>query len=132
MQYPKYLYHKSNPSNRHSILKNGLKPSVGLSYKMHYDENDNLTPYVFLYDHDTIKNGEYDTTYNDDIYRIKTSLLDKEKLNKDIDISMEGCFVYSELIHPNEVELVYRGNGLDLLDISEEEKDKHSWIYLAK
>ena len=28
----------------------------------------------------------------------------------------------SELIHPNEVELVYRGNGLDLLDISEEEK----------
>ena len=99
---------------------------------MHYDENDNLTPYVFLYDHDTIKNGEYDTTYNDDIYRIKTSLLDKEKLNKDIDISMEGCFVYSELIHPNEVELVYRGNGLDLLDISEEEKKKHSWIYLAK
>lgn len=64
--------------------------------------------------------------------RIKENLIDKEKLNKDIDISMEGCFVYSELIHPNEVELVYRGNGLDLLDISEEEKDKHSWIYLAK
>ncbi len=112
------LYHKSPSSCRKSILKNGLIPNVGDSYKAHWDYGDDLTPYVFLYDHNTIKNGEYDSTYDDDIYSIDTKQLDLKHLKKDPDSGMRGCFVYDSIIPASAIKLVYKGSKKDSGDLS--------------
>ena len=112
------LYHKSPSSCRKSILKNGLIPSVGDSYKAHWDHRDDLTPYVFLYDHNTIKDGEYDSTYDDDIYSIDTKQLDLKHLKKDPDSGMRGCFVYDSIIPASAIKLVYKGSKKDSGDLS--------------
>jgi len=121
---PKLLYHKSSINNRKSILKNGLIPSVGDSYKAHWDDRDDLVPYVFLYDHNTINDGEYDSTYDDDIYSIDTSKLDIEHLSNDIDSYMHGCFVYDKKIPPKAIHLIYKGSTEDSKNLS-----SHSYIY---
>jgi hypothetical protein len=69
----KKLYHKSNPIFRKSILRNGLIPKVGECYSLYWEgkTDKELTPYIFMYDHETIEDGEYDSTYDDDIYAIE-------------------------------------------------------------
>ena len=118
------LYHKAPVSCRKSILRNGLTPSVGDSYKAHWDDMDDLTPYVFLYDHNTINGGEYDSTYDDDIYVIDVSQLDLKYLDKDPDRYMRGCYVYSMKIPPSAIKLVYKGSKKDSGDLT-----KHFHIY---
>lgn len=103
---PKYLFHKSPISNRVSIKRYGLLPFVGPSYLCHYNFKNNLKPLVFLYDRNII---EYDTTYDDDIYRIDTEKLDKRRFAKDPDRSMVGCFVYSAMIPNTCYEIIYKG-----------------------
>lgn len=120
---PVYLYHKSPRAFRKSILANGLLPKVGDSYQCHYASEENLQPLIFLYDHNTIDGGEYDSTYDDDIYRINTSYLDKELLNDD-PAGMNGCFTYPEPIPSEALTLVYEGSDEDSDDLS-----RHSYIY---
>lgn len=120
------LYHKSPISCRMSILKKGLLPSVGDSYKAHWDDKEDLTPYIFLYDHNTINGGEYDSTYDDDIYAIDVSQLDKEHLFNDPDGSMNGCFAYDIPIPTSAIKLVYKGTEGDS---DERLMAKHSHIY---
>ena len=120
---PAYLYHKSPRAFRKSILANGLLPKVGDSYQCYYDMEENLQPLIFLYDHNTIDGGEYDSTYDDDIYRIDTSYLDKELLNDD-PAGMNGCFTYPEPIPSEALTLVYEGSDEDSDDLS-----RHSYIY---
>ena len=126
--YPNRLYHKSPISCRKSILKKGLLPLVGDSYKTHWENenNDNLVPYIFLYDHNAIPNGEYDSTYDDDIYMIDVSQLDKEHLSKDIDSSMIGCYVYDIPIPRQAISLIYKGSNKDS---DESLMSRHSFIY---
>ena len=107
------LYHKSPISCRKSILKKGLIPSVGSSYKAHWDDRDDLTPYIFLYDHNLIKNGEYDSTYDDDVYAIDVSQLDKKHISNDMDKTMKGCFTYDIPIPPSAIKLIYKGSKKD-------------------
>ena len=108
---PTKLYHKSNPINRKYILKEGLIPSIGSSYKCHYNEDEDLMPLVFLYDRNI---AEYNTTYDDDIYEIQTKYLDKNKLMKDPDdymYDMQGCYTYTENIPSLYLKLIYKGTG---------------------
>ena len=125
-RHSRVLYHKSPISCRMSILKKGLLPSVGDSYKAHWDDKEDLTPYIFLYDHNTINGGEYDSTYDDDIYAIDVSQLDKEHLFNDPDGSMNGCFVYDIPIPTSAIKLVYKGTEGDS---DERLMAKHSHIY---
>lgn len=120
----KYLYHKSGYFNRKSILKNGLIPQVGPSYQAHWDDAENLKPYIFLYDHNKVPDGEYDSTYDDDIYSVDLSQLDKSHLFRDPDSSMKGCWVYDKIISPSAIKLVYKGSKKDSGDLS-----LHSQIY---
>lgn len=120
------LYHKSPVSCRELILKNGLVPSVGDSYRAHWDDREDLTPYVFLYDHDTIRGGEYDSTYDDDIYAVDASQLDNKHLFNDPDESMAGCYAYDMPIPTSAIKLVYMGSENDSDDKS---IAKHSHIY---
>lgn len=118
------LYHKSGYFNRKSILKNGLIPQVGPSYQAHWDDAEDLKPYIFLYDHNKVPDGEYDSTYDDDIYAIDVKQLDKSSLSKDPDRDMKGCYVYSAPIPPSAIKLVYKGSKKDSGDLS-----LHSNIY---
>ena len=117
-----FLYHKANVTARKSILKNGLVPLVGDSYKAHWDDQENLKPYVFLYDYNMF--GEYDSTYDDDIYAVDIKQLDKKHLYKDPDEYMKGCFAYDLPIPPTAIKLVYKGSKKDSGDLSQ-----HSYIY---
>lgn len=119
-----FLYHKAPVSVRKSIMKNGLVPSVGDSYRLHWEGEEGLVPYVFLYSHEEIKGGEYDSTYDDDIYAIDVSKLDMDYLDKDPDEYMTGCYAYRKIIPPSAIKLVYKGSKKDSGDLS-----KHKSIY---
>lgn len=123
-KFPRLLYHKAPIAFRQSIMKNGLIPSVGVSYKAHWDDRKDLKPYVFLYDHNTIDNGEYDSTYDDDIYAVDVSQLDKKHIFRDPDKSMKGCLVYDIPIPTSAIKIVYKGSKKDSNDLS-----VHSHIY---
>ena len=120
----RYLYHKSPIAFRKSILSTGLKPSVGDSYKCHYDDRDGLTPYVFLYDHNTVDGGEYDSTYDDDIYQVDCSYLDQDCIGPDPEKALRGCYTYSKPIPKEAIKLIYKGSTKDSDDLS-----KHAHIY---
>ena len=107
---PHYLFHKSAISNRTSIICNGLLPKIGISYFCHWDCRPGLKPLIFLYDRNVL---EYDTTYDDDIYRIDVSKLDKREITEDPDKCMKGCYVYNKSIPPAYCEIIYKGSGLD-------------------
>lgn len=107
-QMPKVLYHVSNPKFRENIMKQGLLPMVGDSYRAHYDDNENLRPVIFL------KNtNDYDSTYDDDRWAIDTSELDSSCLLDDFDNHMaeQGCYVYTKPISPHSLHLIYKGSG---------------------
>lgn len=109
---PNKVYHKAPPTLRENILKEGLKPQVGPSYSAHWEEKEEeLIPVIFAYDKDK---KEYDSTYDDDIYEIDTSKLDKESWNKDKDEYMYNTFgsiVYNKEIPKDAIKLIYRGTG---------------------
>jgi len=123
-KFPRLLYHKAPIAARQSIMKNGLIPSVGDSYKAHWDDREDLKPYIFLYDHNTVNNGEYDSTYDDDIYAVDVSQLDKKHIFRDPDKSMKGCLAYDIPIPISAIKMVYKGSKRDSSDLS-----VHSNIY---
>lgn len=120
----KSLYHKSAITFRKSILKDGLKPMVGDSYKAHWDDRTDLKPYIFLYDYNEC--GEYDSTYDDDIYAIDVRQLDVSHLIPDPDNYMKGCWVYDLPIPSSAIKLVYKGSNKDS---DETVMAKHANIY---
>ena len=109
---PKYLFHKSSFSIRNKILNEGLKATIGASTDIHSGHK-NLQPGVFLFD---ANKQVYDSTYDDDIWVIDTSKLDKTKFIKDYDEFMYktfGSVVYTEDISKTKIELIYKGSKKD-------------------
>lgn len=108
---PRFMYHKAPPYLRKTISKEGLKAQVGGSYSCHWDgSNKQLVPGVFLYDKSI---GEYDTTYDDDIYEVNTQMLVRNKFDKDPDDYMYeayGSVIYTDNIPPNLLRLVKKGH----------------------
>lgn len=101
---PSILYHKSNPINRNNILTEGLIPKIGYSYEAHYEDFD-VKPAVFL-----SETKDYDTTYDDDLFEIESS---NYSFIKDPDV--KNGYVCFEKINPNNIKLIYKGTGDDLL-----------------
>ena len=99
------LYHVSNPKNRDSILKNGLQPKIGPSYKSHYEEKI-MGPVVFV----SISN-RYDSTYDDDRYLIELSEKEFEKLNFEIDHEVEDALFTTKPINPEFLKIIHYGSG---------------------
>ena len=100
------FYHVSNPANRDSILKNGLIPKVGDSYRAHYENKGTLEPRVFM-----CTSNSYDSTYDDDRYKMVLS--DKEmdmlELKKDPDVK-DGYFTHKPIKNSCLI-LIYKGTG---------------------
>lgn len=115
MDIPQYLYHKSNPKFREKILSEGLKPQKGDSYTLWFEDHfekskDEIEPLIFLYDASI---REYDSTYDDDIYKIDTSKISKVLLEQDPTLS-DYCYTYPITIKPEAFELIYKGSGNSL------------------
>lgn len=106
--YPKLIYHKSIPTLRDKIEKNGLIPQKGDSYNT-YSPEDYEIPAIFGY-LDNINN--YDSTYDDDIWQIDTKGLDVEWFeDKETSLS-KGVMTY-EKIPRKFIKLIYKGTGKD-------------------
>ena len=67
-----------------------------------------LKPLIFLYDKNVL---EYDTTNDDDIYKIDIQKLDKRRISRDPDKDMKGCYCYSLQIATCYFTLVDEGTG---------------------
>lgn len=107
----KFLYHRANPSFRKSIMKEGLIPQVGESYEALYDGSDKeLQPLVFLYDGEKDKE-HYDSTYDDDCWKIDVRFLKKSLLKVDEGVYGLHCYTYPETIPPKALSLIYKGSG---------------------
>ncbi len=92
------LYHISNPTNRDSILINGLIPQIGDSQRCNID-NPQPRIYMCLHNH-------YDSTYDDDRWLIKVTDL---TLTDDPDV--KGGVYTTEPVQPNNLILLHKGTG---------------------
>lgn len=75
-----YLVHVSNPYNRVSILLNGLQPSIGDSFRLHWEDNDylegrTLPNLIFARQRVHLNDVQYMFSYDDDVW-----LIDKTKI----------------------------------------------------
>jgi hypothetical protein len=103
---PTIVYHHSNPIFRDSIALQGLLPMKGDSYTCHSPSEDE-PPAIF-----GCTNQDYDSTYDDDIYRIDTSLCNNTWY-KDNAVYGGDCVVTYEAIPLDAIELIYKGTGKD-------------------
>ena len=104
------MLHKAPKDVRKMIMSDGLKAQVGASYQGHW-EGKALVPSVFLYSPDK---EEYDTTYDDDVWAVDTSRLDKTRFQTDPDEYMYktyGSVIYTDNIPPSCLKLVKKGTG---------------------
>lgn len=109
-----FVYHSSNPINRKSISEKGLLPKKGEQRLS--DPNFKYGKAIFATNSKNKRNW-FDSTYDDDVFRIDTS-----KINN---IWYEDKNMYSEFqnlhiltfepIPPEAIELIYKGSGNDKL-----------------
>ena len=103
----RYVYHTSNPIYRESIAREGLVPkgrseswlsTTRIEGKVIFAVNSNEEDYI------------WNSTYDDDIYRIDTSSLDN-KWYQDPNFSDGIHMVTREAIPKQALELIHRGTG---------------------
>lgn len=107
----RYVYHTSNPIYREKIAREGLTPKgrsetwlsdTAISGKVIFAVNTNKADYV------------WDSTYDDDIYRIDTGSLGN-KWYHDPNFSSDGIHMITfEAIPKDALELTYKGSGNSL------------------
>lgn len=121
------LYHTSNPIFREKIAKEGLTPQVGDSYYLHYSEYrpDDIRPCIFL------SKEPYDSTYDDDIYEVNLSSLDKEQLESDPEF--KDGYRYFKSISTEDIKLIYKGEcTMKCEDLKEAHRDDKEVVKLRK
>ena len=115
----KYVIHSSNPLNRDSISKHGIKSSLGECYSIYADVNykkgEKCIPAVFATN--SLKKRElFDSTYDDDLWVIDTEIANVQWY-KDAHFGSEDKHIVTfEDIPVESIRLVYKGTGKDLID----------------
>ena len=108
----KYVYHTSNPIFRDKISKEGLTPK-GKSESWLSDTNID-GEVIFAVNSDN-KQDWWDSTYDDDIYKIDTTNLNNKWYN-DPNFELEDKRIITfEKIPLNSIKLIYKGTGSDTL-----------------
>jgi len=103
----KYVYHTSNPIFRDSISKEGLIPK-GKSESWLSDTK--IDGEVIFVVNSNKEKYFWDSTYDDDIYRIDTSKLNNKWFN-DPNFDSDGIHLITfERIPLNSIELIYKGS----------------------
>lgn len=122
------LYHVANPFNRESILQKGLLPKRGgqlIGVKRGY------IPAIYLTNSTDIKDS-FDSTYDDDIYKISTEGLSGD-FYRDLNFDNTSKHVLTfDKIPVENITLVYRGTGKDKDSIREGVKKGQFSIREAK
>jgi hypothetical protein len=104
----KYLYHTSNPMFRDKIAKEGLIPK-GKSEA--WLSNTNIKGNVIFAVNSDNKKDWWDSTYDDDIYRIDTTKI-KNKWYGDPNFDLkDNRIITFEKIPANSIKLIYKGTG---------------------
>jgi hypothetical protein len=104
----KYLYHTSNPIFRDNIAKEGLIPKGKSEAWLSDTKIDGEV--IFAVNSDD-KEDWFDSTYDDDIYRIDTSKLEnKWYVDPNFDLEDDRIITF-ERIPIGSIELIYKGTG---------------------
>ena len=124
----KIVIHKSNPIWRESILKTGLQASAGECYKTYAGYGEKCVPAIFA-TNSTNKRSWFDSTYDDDVWGIKTEIIPDVKWYKDRHFESNKKHIVTFNDIPSEaIELIHEGTGRDLMkesvDKSEDKKLK--------
>ena len=111
----KYVYHTSNPGFRDKISKEGLivkgKGDAWLS-------DTNIDGEVIFVVNSNDQKDWWDSTYDDDIYKIDTTNLNNKWYN-DPNFDLEDKRIITfENIPLNSIKLIYKGTGLDTFEKS--------------
>ena len=109
----KFVYHSSNPNFRESIFKDGL---ITKGKSPTWMEDTPITGKVIFATNSDNKKDWFDSTFDDDIYKIDTSKINN-KWYKDPNFDW-GDFkhiITFENIPVNAIELIYKGTGKDML-----------------
>jgi hypothetical protein len=104
----RYLYHTSNPIFRDNIAKEGLIPKGKSEAWLSDTKIDGEV--IFAVNSDN-KEDWFDSTYDDDIYKIDTTNL-KNKWYVDPNFDLEDKRIITfERIPLSSIELIYKGTG---------------------
>lgn len=104
----RYLYHTSNPIFRDKIAKEGLIPKGKSESWLSDTKIDGKV--IFAVNSDN-KEDWFDSTYDDDIYRIDTTNL-KNKWYVDPNFDLEDKRIITfDKIPVSSIELIYKGTG---------------------
>ena len=101
------LFHVGNPSFREKILKEGLTPQFGDSYKSHYESSYlDMGKAIFV-----SSVNDYDSTYDDDRYQITLTKEEFDSLNFKKDLDVENALYTNEMINMRNIKLIHTGSG---------------------
>lgn len=109
MKLHRYIYHVSNPKFRDTIAIEGLVPQP----KSEAWLSDTPIKGNALFVSNSGKQDEYDSTYDDDIYRIDTNLIPDVVWQPDPNFGTEqDVFLYTVHSIPlTAIEIIYKGTG---------------------
>lgn len=105
----RFIYHKSNPIFRDDISRDGLVTKGKSETWLSDTKIDGKV--IFASNSDV---NWFDSGYDDDIYKIDTSLIDNEWF-QDPNFSNDKYIITFKSIPLNSITLIYKGNG-DALD----------------
>ncbi len=114
IQTGRYLYHASNSIFRDSIDKNGLIPKRDVQW---LEDTPIEGEAIFATDSEN-KEDHFDSTYDDDFWRIDTSKCPEVKWRKDPNFAWDKNSKHVYTKHPiprSAIELVYKGTGNDTI-----------------
>jgi len=109
----KIVIHKSNPKFRDKIIEQGLKVRAGECYKIYAGYGTKCKPAIFA-TNSTNKRAWFDSTYDDDVWEIDTTMMPEIKWYKDrhYESSKKHIVTFQDI--PKEaIKLIYEGSGKD-------------------
>ena len=105
------VVHKANPIFRDRILEQGLKVRAGECYRIYVGYGEKCIPAIFA-TNSTNKRAWFDSTYDDDVWFIDTTMIPDVKWYKDRHFeSTKKHIVTFENIPPEALTLKYEGTG---------------------
>ena len=105
------VVHKSNPMFRDKIMENGLKVRAGECYKVYVGYGVKCKPAIFA-TNSTNKRAWFDSTYDDDIWFIDTTMIPDVKWFKDRHFESRSKHIVTFQDIPKEaITLKYEGTG---------------------
>jgi hypothetical protein len=128
----KIVIHKSNPKFRDKIIEQGLKVRAGECYKIYVGYGTKCKPAIFA-TNSTNKRSWFDSTYDDDVWEIDTTMMPEIKWYKDkhYESSKKHIVTFQDI--PKEaIKLIYEGSGKDSGLMESENKSEDKKLELVK